>query len=82
MRALERHLTSRVDEEHFPDLLDAALRQGLDGLKHACMTWAHNNRALVEPSYDRLSPEVRVLVDPVLFPYDKPPPAKKRRMNL
>ena len=68
--------------EHFPALCDAALRQGLDGLKHACMTWARNNQALVETLRERLSPEVRILVDPMLFPDNTPPPAKKRRMNL
>jgi len=81
-RTLERHLAGRVDVEHFPALCDASLRQGLDGLKHSCMTWARNNQALVETIRERLSPEVRILVDPTLFPCSTPPPLKKRRMTL
>jgi hypothetical protein len=87
---LARHLASRIDEDHFPAICEAAVRHGLDELEHACVAWAHNNKCLVlcadvfEPNmYQGLSPEVRALLNPVLFPLEghTPPPAKKRRIS-
>ena len=87
--------TSPVKFAHLAEKSESAVRcrtfqLRLDELEHACVAWAHNNKFLIlcadvcEPNmYQGLSPEVRALLNPVLFPLEghTPPPAKKRRIS-